>query len=374
MDNKKVVILGAGNSQIDAINYCRDKGYFIAGCSYTNTDKGIPLLDAFRQTDIKDIEGVAEYAKEINADVIYSVGSDLAIPTAMRASEILGLPHFISYRSAELCHSKHLMREALGKGFTGNVDFIVCGTLEEALAWDAFPAMMKPVDSQGQRGCFRVDSADDIRGHFEASLDYSVCGKVIIEAYIDGPEVSVNSFRANGRTVFAVVSDRESFEEYPGGLPKLHRIPSLFADAEAQAAAEDIVDKAADKLGITDGPCYCQMKIGRDGKPYIIEIAPRLDGCHMWNLIKHWCGVDLLAACFSHLLTGDPGISADCPKPEYGMVLEFLSEKTGAPFDPDKYDTSGAEFVSLYYNAGDKVSKVNGYFEKCGYMIRRTDC
>ena len=372
MDNKKVLILGAGNGQIEAIEYCKAQGLFVAGCSYTNTDKGIPLLDDFRQSDIKDIEAVAAYATDLGADAVYSVGSDLAIPTAMRVSEILGLPHFISYRSAELCHSKHLMREALGNGFTGNVDFIVCETLDEALGWEAFPAMMKPVDSQGQRGCFRVDSAEDIREHFEASLDYSVCGKVIIESYIDGPEISVNSYRANGKTVFAVVSDRESFEEYPGGLPKKHRIPSLFAGAEASAEAEDIVDKAADKLGITDGPCYCKMKIGTDGKPYIIEIAPRLDGCHMWNLIKHWCGVDLLSACFDHLLTGDPGIDPVDEEPSGGIELEFLSEKTGAPFDPDKYDTSGAEYVCLYYEEGDAVSKVNGYYEKCGYMIRRT--
>ena len=371
MSEVRVLILGAGNSQIDAIEYCHAKGHFVAGCSYTNTDKGIPLLDDFRQADIKDVEAVAKYADDLRADVIYSVGSDLAIPTAMRASELLGLPHFISYDSAMLCHSKDLMRSALGHGCEGNVPFAVCETLEEALAYDAFPAMMKPVDSQGQRGCFRVDSKEDIKEHFDASLDYSVGGRVIIEEFIDGPEISVNSYRFGGKTVFAVASDRESFEEYPGGLPKKHRIPSDFADEAAQAAAIDIVDKAADRLGISDGPCYCQMKIGADGRPYIIEIAPRLDGCHMWDLIKHWCGVDLLDACFSHLLTGDPGIGSASTEDLGGIELEFFSEATGAEFDPGKYDLTGAEKYLYYYEAGDRVSKVNGYYEKCGYLIRR---
>ena len=371
MSKKRVLILGAGNSQIDAIEYCRERGIYVAGCSYTSTDKGIPLLDDFRQADIKDIDAVAKYAADINADIIYSVGSDLAIPTAMRASEMLGLPHFISFDSAMLCHSKDLMRGALGHDFGGNAEFIVCGSPEEALAWKAFPAMMKPVDSQGQRGCFRVDSAEDIRENFAASLGYSVGGRVIIEEFIDGPEISVNSYRSGGRTVFAVVSDRESFEEYPGGLPKKHRIPSVFAGPEARKAAEDIADRAADRLGITDGPCYCQMKIGRDGRPYLLEIAPRLDGCHMWDLIKHWCGADLLDACFSHLLTGDPGLSQSCAEGSGGIELEFLSEKTGARFDPSKYDLSGAEKCVYYYEEGDTVSKVNGYYEKCGYLIRR---
>ena len=368
---KTILILGAGNAQIDAIELCKSKGWLVAGCSYTNTDAGIPLLDKFKQTDIKDVDGVARFAEEISADAIYSVGSDLAIPTAMRTSEILGLPHFISYDSAMRSHSKHLMREALGKDFEGNVEYIVCTDLADAKEYDAFPAMMKPVDSQGQRGCYRVDSFEDIEEHFDTSKDYSVTGKVIIESFIDGNEISVNSYRVDNKTVFALVSDREVFDEYPGGLVKKHRVPSTFADEDVQNKAIRIVDKAAERLGITDGPCYCQMKIGSDGKPYIIEIAPRLDGCHMWNLIKHYTGIDLLSACFNHLLNGDPEIGEPSIDKDAVYELEFLSEKTGESFDLAKYDLSNSEYTNCYYETGDKVSKVNGYFEKCGYVIKR---
>ena len=378
MNESRILILGAGNSQADAIEYCRSRGIFVAGCSYTNTDKGIPLLDDFRQSDIKDAEAVSRYARDCRADIVYSVGSDLAVPTIMKVSETLGLPHFISYDAAMLCHSKHLMRQALGQDFEGNAAFIVCETPEEAVTFDSYPAMMKPVDSQGQRGCFRVDSAEDIRRWFDISLGYSVCGKVIVETFIDGPEISVNSYRKDGRTLFSIVSDREVYDEYPGGLVKSHRVPSLFADEEVQKKAAQIVDRAADALGITDGPCYCQMKISNGRDPYILEIAPRLDGCHMWNLIRHATGVDLLDACFRHLLTGDPGIACGEGTPGGLIVtdaepyeLEFMNESTGAVFDPSLYDTSDAEYFRYYYNAGDVVSKVNGYYEKCGYMIRR---
>lgn len=370
MKDNTVLILGAGNAQIDAIELCKSKGFFVAGCSYTNTDKGIPLLDDFRQVDIKDVSAVANYANDIKADIIYSVGSDLAIPTAVKASEMLGLPRFFSYESAMLCHSKHLMRETLGHDFIGNVEFIVCETIEEALAYSKYPGMMKPVDSQGQRGCYRVDNERDIKDYFSKSIDYSVSGKVIIESYIDGPEISVNSYRENGKAIFALTSDREVYDEYPGGLVKKHRVPSLFADENQQREAESIVDNAADKLGITDGPCYCQMKIGSDGKPYIIEIAPRLDGCHMWNLIKHATGVNLIEMCFKHLMTGSTGYKAETPLKIKDYVLEFMNEETGMRFDKAKYDLVDSEFHKYYYKDGDKVSPVNGYYEKCGYMIR----
>ena len=144
---KRILILGAGNAQIDAIEYCKNIGYEVVGCSYTTVERGITHLDFFEQVDIKNIDGVVSLAEKYNVAAIYSVGSDLAMPTAMKASERLGLPHFISTETAEICHSKNKMRETLGSDFEGNAKYIVCENLQEALKYDAFPGMMKPVDS-----------------------------------------------------------------------------------------------------------------------------------------------------------------------------------------------------------------------------------
>ena len=103
---KRILILGAGNAQIDAIEYCKAHGYEVAGCSYTTVDCGIPHLDIFEQVDIKSIEGVKALAEKYSVSAIYSVGSDLAMPTVMKVSEELGLPHFITAEAAEICHSK----------------------------------------------------------------------------------------------------------------------------------------------------------------------------------------------------------------------------------------------------------------------------
>ena len=369
---KRILILGAGNAQIDAIEYCKAHGYEVVGCSYTTVDCGIPHLDIFEQVDIKSIEGVKALAKKYGVSAIYSVGSDLAMPTVMEASTQLGLPHFITAEAAETCHSKGKMREALGADFEGNASFMVCSTLEEALEYDAFPAMMKPVDSQGQRGCFRVDSKKDIEEHFAASLDYSFEGKVIIEEFIDGPEVSVNAYMQGGLMKFAIVSDRYAFDEYPGGIIKEHRVPTSFASREAEEKTLDLAARVAAKIGITDGPCYLQIKLNGGSEPVILEVTPRLDGCHMWRLIKHYCGADLLDACFRHLLEGESVLDGDyeMPRDEYSLV--FMSKEPNTRFAREDFNTEGADFVCYYYNDGDRVLKINGYIEKCGYMIRKT--
>ncbi len=372
MAKKRILILGAGNAQIDAIDYCKEHGYEVAGCSYTTVDCGIPHLDIFEQVDIKNVDGVVALAEKYGVSAIYSVGSDLAMPVVMKASEILGLPHFISPEAAETCHSKGKMRETLGNGFKGNAAFMVCGTLEEALTYSDFPAMMKPVDSQGQRGCFKVESPADIEEHFAASLDYSFEGKVIIEEFINGPEVSVNAYLQDGEMRFAMVSDRYAFDEYPGGIIKEHRVPSSFADAEAEAETRDLCRRTAAKIGIDNGPCYFQIKLRNGKEPVIIEVTPRLDGCHMWNLIKHYCGADLLDACFRHLLEGEQVLKEEYEMPREEYSLKFMSKEPNTKFRRADFDTSGAEFACYYYNDGDRVLKINGYIEKCGYVIGRT--
>lgn len=369
---KRILILGAGNAQIDAIEYCKAHGYEVVGCSYTTVDCGIPHLDIFEQVDIKNVDGIVALAKKYDVSAIYSVGSDLAMPTVMKASEVLGLPHFITAEAAETCHSKGRMREALGEGFEGNAAFRVCSTLEEALEYEGFPAMMKPVDSQGQRGCFRVESKEDIKERFAASIDYSFEGKVIIEEFIEGPEVSVNAYMQDGRMKFALVSDRYAFDEYPGGIIKEHRVPSKFADAEAQRRTVDLAERIAKKIGIDNGPCYFQIKLREGREPIILEVTPRLDGCHMWNLIKHYCGADLLDACFRHLLEGESVLDGkyEMPAEEYSLV--FMSKEPNTTFRRSDFDTTDSEYACYYYDDGDRVLKINGYIEKCGYMIRRT--
>lgn len=367
---ERILILGAGNAQIDAIEYCKSIGYEVIGCSYTTVDNGIPYLDYFEHMDIKNVEGIIEIAGKYQVKAIYSVGSDVAMPTVMRASEALDLPHFIRPETAETCHSKSRMRSMLGRDFSGNVDYIECTSMEEALRFTGYPGMMKPTDSQGQRGCFRVDSADDIRSEFQTSKDFSNEGKVIIESFLEGPEVSLNGYMKGGEMIFALVSDRISFDEYPGGIIKEHVLPSRL-DPDIREATEKMAAEAAVRLGILNGPCYFQIKLDSNNEPKILEVTPRLDGCHMWNLIKHYCGADLLAASFSHLLNGDPGLSGEIEMPDDEYRLIFYSQAPWTRFDSSLHDSEGSEYSFYYYQDGDKVRRLNGYIEKCGYKIVR---
>ncbi len=363
----KVLILGIGNAQIDAVNYCKAAGYEVYGCSYTNVEKGIPLLDHFEMINILDMDRVLEYTKRENIDIIYSVGSDIAMPTVSYVSEKLGLPHFVSFDTAKICNSKELMREALGPDFKGNVPYVVADKVEDLSVYHDFPGIIKPVDSQGQRGVYRVDSIEEAKARFAQSVSHSKKGKVILEKYLDGQEVSVNAYMVDGEMKFGLVSDRISFSEFPGGIIKEHYLPSSFSE-EIQNKTLDLSRRVANKLNIQNGPCYFQIKI-TDGEPYLVEVTPRLDGCHMWRLIRHYNGIDLMDTLFKHLLNNEIAEDAFCPSHEAKAVRTvFMCQPPETAFKKES-DYPDALEVCWYYDEGESVRKMNGYMEKCGYRM-----
>ena len=62
-------------------------------------------------------------------------------------------------------------------------------TLDEALAAAetvGFPLVIKPADSGGQRGVFRLESEADLRDAFAESIALSRGGELILEQFVDG--------------------------------------------------------------------------------------------------------------------------------------------------------------------------------------------
>lgn len=364
---RKMMILGTGPAQVDAVVYCKKAGFEVHGCSYRSGDKAEPMLDVFVQLDIRDIEGIKAYMRENGIGYVYSIGSELAIPSVMQVSEELGLPHFVSGETAFLCRNKNLMRECLA-GMEGNLPFATACRLEELEAFGAYPCMLKPVDSQGQRGCYRIEDEVGLHARFPESLGHSASGYVILEHFVDGPEVSANAYFLDGDLAFFLVSDRIVFDDLPGGVIKEHHLPSRFASAAAVTRIEALVREAAARLGIRNGPAYFQIKLKGDA-PYLLEATPRLDGCHMWNLIRHYCGADLLDAAFTQLTQPGQPLPLQMKKYPEPKKLVFLCQPPDCVFDRENYKIGETEDLFWYYESGDTVRAVNGRMEKCGYYI-----
>ncbi len=366
---KSILILGTGNAQEDVIKFCKNNGFIVYACSYTKGDSAEAFADFFSLINIIDTEALIDYVKKNQIGYIYSIGSDLAMPSVSRVAETCGLPHFVSYKTAMICNNKGMLREHLGQDFRGNLDYHILEECPTSIPLD-YPVVIKPVDSQGQRGVAKVSNIAELKEAFEHSRSFSKTGKVIVEEYVEGDEISVNAFVVDGRIKFALISDREAWEEYPGGIIHRHLLPSHYSGGQIEDAILDLVKRVLIKLNIKNGPVYFQIKVKSNGSPKLLEVTPRLDGCHMWRLIRTYTGVDLLDASIQLLLGREISLEYDRPKCQRAE-LEFLCAPPHTVFQRSVYNVRDAEFLKYYYEDGQTVKKMNGYMEKCGYIIKR---
>lgn len=366
---KRVLILGVAAVQLDAILQLKKLGYEVHACAREADGKGAEFADYFVELDFSNKDKVIEYIKDHDIDAVYSVGSDLAMPISASISEELGLPHFVSSKTAEICNNKNLLREHLGYEFKGNIRYQIIENINDEIQLP-FPFILKPSDSQGQRGVVLINSLDDFTKSYNDVVQYSRSGLVIIETYISGQEISVNGYVKDGTVLYCLPSDRNTWPEYTGLIHR-HVIPSTLDSPSFNEKIYDLLSRACTKLNIDNGPVYGQFKMEGD-EPYIIEITPRLDGCHMWNLIKYSHDINLLEITLKHLVEGE--INEDIfnelsdIEPHY---LEFVCE---APHTEASYTGMESELdKSLhsfkYYNEGDTVRPINGQFEKIAYFI-----
>lgn len=366
---EKVLILGVAAVQMDAILELKKMGYETHAVAMAKDGPGADVADHFEKINILDIQSVINYIKENQISLVYSVGSDIAMPVTSYISELLKLPHFVTEDTAKICNNKNLMRETLGNNFNGNVNFQIVKSETDKIELE-YPFILKPADSQGQRGVKLIHSYDGYVASYREAKNYSRSGLVILEQYISGPEISVNGYIVNGEVVFLIASDRETWPDYTGLIHK-HVVPTVNLNSETLVELKSIIREASVKLGIVNGPVYAQMKLEQD-KPYIIEITPRLDGCHMWNILNHYTGVNLLKLTFEHLLNNDISeLNHQYKEFKEGYVLEFICQQPNTAADYSNFQRElGSSLTSFkYYKQGDKIRPVNGKYDKIGYFI-----
>lgn len=371
MKNKNLLILGMGHSQVDLAKIARDNDINVFACAKDTSGPVKEYVTDCAEIDILDIDSIVRYAKEKEIDVVFSAGLEVALDPIAEVSEILNLNTFYSSKDLAKLKNKATWREALGDT-KGNLKFISGSKAGDFEKWNNYPSILKPVDGSGQRGVVKISNFKELIDNFDRSISFSKSKKLIVEEFADGKEISVNSFMENNELKFFVMSDRISYEDLPGGIIKEHHIPSDFDYDLLHHAVRELVEIVNKKMNFKNGHIYFQMKI--DGnKVYLIEFTPRFDGCHMWNLINHSMGINLLQVALENLFDGESVTLANYSEKKSfknKYTLKFNSDIPNAVVDYDNYSSPENSLYNYwYYHNGDKVKSVTGILEKVGYDI-----
>lgn len=369
---KKLLVLGTSHSQLDLVKVAKDMGIYVVAVGMSEEDIAVKYVDKYIKGNILDTEKIDAIVKEENIDAIFTLGLEIALPVMTKVSIDNNLRSFITEESLEKFANKYVWRREIGD-IPANIYAVSGSKVEDFLTFDRYPAVLKPADGSGQRGVREVANYEEVRELFDDSISYSKKKLLILEEYAPGDEISVNAFMYNGKLAFYVISDRISYDEYPGGIVKEHHIPSKYDNEEVRAKIEQLIETVSEKMDYQNGHVYYQLKVSGNS-PKLIEFTPRYDGCHMWNLIKHSMGINLIKASLEWLLYGK---SEEIENYTYNMKdgkykTVFISDKPATIIDRANYHVpDNCQYLNWYYENGDKVKKVTGYMEKAGYYIIR---
>jgi biotin carboxylase len=247
------------------------------------------MADRFEQIDLKDKEGIETLARSFLADGglggIMTAGTDFSGSVAWVA-ERLGLPG-IPYKAALNASDKQRMRSCFERAGVPSPAFTVLsasparGPSVGSLA-ALLPAVIKPVDNMGGRGCRRVDAYDELEEAVAGALRFSRSGRVIVESFMEGPEFSVDAIVYDDEINICGLADRHIFFP-PYFIEMGHTMPTKFPPKDQEALLAVFKD-AVRALGIAGpgrrGAAKGDIKLSPSG-PMVGEVAARLSGGYM---------------------------------------------------------------------------------------------
>ena len=125
-------------------------------------------------------------------------------------AESLSIPG-ISPKSALLVSNKYLMKTNFQKNNIPTPWFQIIKDITELKAQissNKMPMVIKPVDSRGSRGVLLLDSSTNLDWAYKHAKSYSSNGDILLERFMPGPQISVESIIVDGVSYTIGYSDR----------------------------------------------------------------------------------------------------------------------------------------------------------------------
>ena len=379
--NPTILFIGGGGETIPAIERARDLGCRVVIADRNVTAPGCLAAD-------QAIAASAYHPEEVRAaverytrgggriDAVLAVATDCPNSVAA-AAEALDLPG-PSVEVGERAVDKLAMKRKFAADGVPQPWFTEIATLDELLAHiDArgYPLVLKPADSRGARGVLRLTGDDDPKWAFRFARSYSPGKRLVLERFIEGPQVSTESLVIDGTAHTPGFSDRnyDLLDLYaPHIIEDGGDLPS-FLPAPVQDKVRALVDRAARSLGVTNGVVKGDIVVC-DGEPMVIEMAARLSGGYFCSHeIPLNTGVDFVGAAIRQALgmTIDP--SDLVPQFQRHVSQRYIFPPIGRITAVDGAERArrmpGVAFFALRCAIGDVIGPIDCHPARGGMVL-----
>ena len=379
--DKTLVIISGGIEAVPGIKLAKEMGLYVVVSDGDNKAPGFDYADDQIIASTYNVDDTVQKVKNYNKlvrkiDGVICIASDVPLTVASAIKE-LGLSG-ISVETARLAMDKLAMKNKFCNDDIPTPDYKQIHNFEDLIHvvknWD-YPIVMKPVDNRGARGVLRLTKGVDLEWAWNHALENSPSGRVMVERFLDGPQVSTEAMIIDSIGYPIGFTDRnyeyiEKFSPYiienGGGFPS-HLSPG------DQLSISDMSIKAGLALGIKNGIAKGDMVLTDDG-PKVIEIAARLSGgWFSTDQIPLGLGIDLIGLAIK-LVLGEK-INTDDLKPQFskGVAIRYFFPKPGKVREIrniEKFkDINWIYRLSFFVKVGDVVEKTTNHTNRAGFVI-----
>ena len=290
---KKLAIIGASYLQQPLVEKCKELGIYSICFAWEEGAVCKDLCDKFYPISTVDKDAVLKACQEEKIDGITTIASDVATLTVCYVAEkmrLVGNPDKFSQTAT----NKYLMRQCFIEHNVPSPKFCLTdGQTPEIVTTFNYPIIVKPTDRSGSRGVEKVLKREDLQKAIERACHESFQQKAVIEEFVEGREISVESISFQGKHYVLQITDKVTTEA-PFFVELEHHQPSSLPE-EIKTKVKKIVLNALNALHIQYGASHSELKITKEGDIRVIEIGARMGGDFIGSdLVKLSTGYDFL--------------------------------------------------------------------------------
>jgi biotin carboxylase len=322
------VVLGGADGSVGTYRRARELGYRTLCVDIRPGAPGVAFADEFLQLSVRAPEQIAA-ALDGRDDIaaVLCPASDIGLPTQAWLTRHWNLPDPLPEAAVAASVDKSVFRnlcDRMGLPSYRSVDGVPGPELVHAAQQLRFPTLVKPVDSSGSRGVVACAGPGRLHTSFTESIAFSPSGRLVVEEHLDGRHFTIEALVSRGQIVFHAVTER-TITPPPFFVTSSHLLPAEITP-ETDSEIERMLTEVCAELGYRTGALTVDAVLGRDGRPYLIEMGARMGGNGLAEVIESCYGVDLMAAGIALAVGEEPVIT---PKPPIPTLVHMLASDRG---------------------------------------------
>lgn len=311
VENKRLLVLGGMRISCEIVRKAQEMGIFVGVTDYNPPEKSPAkqIADISYMVSTMDVDAIVALIKEEKYDGVLTGFVDLLLPFYAEICKKANLPALATKEQYDIYIDKKKYKKLLEEySIPVPQEFTVNSINDKRIASIRYPVVVKPVDSSGARGIQVCKAEIELEAAMNDAIEFSRTRSVIIEEFLNGPEVTVFWMMQDGEPYFIGMGNRH-VENHQGegiiALPVGYTYPSIHTRKYIETMVPGMSKMLKDS-GIKNGLLFLQCIID-NGLPKVYDLGLRLTGSLEYHMFEKTNGFNPLEMIIRFSLTGSEG-------------------------------------------------------------------